>query len=98
VAGCGDPRSPVNVEADVALVGSHRLAGVQAHPNTDRAPAQGALSFCRRAERVRRTGEGDEERVALRIDLDTAVAREGLPQHPPVLGQCVGVGVAELLQ
>ena len=36
--------------------------------------------------------------VALGVDLDAAVAGEGLPEDAPVLGERVGVGVAELVQ
>jgi hypothetical protein len=45
------------------------------------------LRFARRRERTRRRREGDEERVALRVDLHTIVSPEGVAQHAPVLGQ-----------
>jgi hypothetical protein len=42
--------------------------------------------------------ERHEERIALRVDLYTAVTSERVPQQAPVLGEHVGVIIAELLQ
>ena len=42
--------------------------------------------------------EGDEERVALRVHLDAVVSREGLADHPPMLGEEIGVGGPVLLE
>ena len=69
-----DPRGAVDVDADVALVGHERLAGVEPHPHADR-PVRRAPP-CPRAAAASASaarGEGDEERVALRVDLDAAV-------------------------
>ena len=50
-------------------------------------------------ERGGRGGEGDEERVALRVDLDAAAGAEGGAQDAPVLGERVGVALgAERVQ
>src|SRR6476469_1500110 len=56
------------------------------------------LTFGRRREGVPGAGESDEEGVALGVDLNAAVAGERLAQEAPVLGQCIRVGVAELVQ
>ena len=99
VAGRGDPRGAVHVLSDVALVGEQGRPGVQADPHLDRPGASAAVSLGRGRERTRRGREGDEEGVALGVDLDPAVARAGLAHHPPVLGQRLRVGLgAELVQ
>jgi hypothetical protein len=74
-----DPSGPVNGEPYVVRRRDHRLAGVQTHPHThDRAlrPAfcrQRALRLHRGGDRVAGTRERHEERVALSVDLVTAV-------------------------
>jgi hypothetical protein len=97
VAGGGDPRGAMNVDADVALVREQRLARVDAHAHADR-PAQGCLSFPGGLERVLRTCKSDEEGIALRVDLDATVSRERLAERAAVLRQHLGVAVAELTQ
>ena len=53
---------------------------------------------CRR-ERPWRGREGEEEGVALRVDLDAALGGAGLPDHAPVLGERLRVPLgAELVQ
>jgi hypothetical protein len=94
----GDPRRPVDVDADVALVGDERLAGMDAHPDADRAVVERPLGRGRGRERIGRAVEGHEEGVTLGVYLDAAVALEGLTQEPSVLGQRLRVGVAELVQ
>ena len=98
VTGGGDPCRAMDVDAHVALVGQQRLARVEAHADADRACGERRLTLARGRERIGRPGESDEEGVALSVDLDAAVASEGVAKHAPVLGQCVGVGVAELVQ
>src|SRR5439155_14573719 len=64
-------------------------------PDPTRAPARPARH--RRAHRVR--WETRRRTRPLRIDLDTAVAVESIPQHSAVLGQGCGVsGVPELVE
>ena len=46
-----------------------------------------------RGERGGSGGEGDEERVALRVDLDAAAGAERGAQDAPVLGERVGVAL-----
>jgi hypothetical protein len=47
---------------------------------------QVALGVDRRGDSVLRRPEGDEEGVALRVDLPPVVGGEGGPQDPLVLG------------
>ena len=49
---------------------------MDADAHADRTRRERLRAFRGRLERARRGGEGDEEGVSLRIDLDTAVARE----------------------
>ena len=81
VPGGGDPRRTVDVHPDVALVGHDGLARVQPHANADRSVAKRRLPVRGGADRVGGARERDEERIALRVHLDAAVPREGLPQR-----------------
>jgi hypothetical protein len=74
----------VNVHPDVALVRPQRLAGVDADANSDRPSGEAALSAGGGGDRVARTGEGDEERISLRVDLGAAVVGESLSKDDPV--------------
>src|SRR5207253_10694587 len=69
----GDTRTLVHVEPDVTLFRQPRLARVQAHPHANRATGKGTLAVRSSGDRVRRAGEGDEERITLRVDLDALV-------------------------
>jgi hypothetical protein len=68
----------VHDEAGVALVSTDGLSGVKAHANAKGALGEALLSFGCGRDGVRCSGEGDEEGVTLRIDLDTAVLCEHL--------------------
>ena len=87
VPGGGDAGGTVDVSADVALVGEKRRPGVQADPDLDRAGGERLGERRRRSERPRRRREGEEEGVALGVDLDPAVGGARLADHPPVLGE-----------
>ena len=87
VADGGDPRALVHVEADVSLLGQPRLARVQPHPHAYRPVGQRALAVRGGGDGVRRAGEGDEERVTLRVDLDALVVGERRAESPPMLVQ-----------
>ena len=95
--GC-NPRRSVHVDADVALVGHERLAGVDAHPNADRAGLERPLRLGRRGDGSGRPRERDEERVSLGVDFDPVVPPEGLAEHAPVLGEEIGVGRPVLVE
>jgi hypothetical protein len=68
-----DPRRAMDVDADVALVGQLRLTGVDPHANADRAAAERLASGGCRRDRVGCSRQGDEEGVALGVDLDAVV-------------------------
>ena len=92
-----DARAAVHVDADVALGGELGSSGVQADAHADR-PVRERLAAGPRGVGCALGGrEGDEEGVALRVDLDAAVGRERLAQRAPVLGERLAVRVrAEL--
>jgi hypothetical protein len=71
---------------------------VHAHAHADRRAAERLLTFTRRRKSVTRAREGDEERVALGVDLDAAVSLERGAERAPVLAQRLGVSVAELVE
>jgi hypothetical protein len=98
VAGSGDPRRAVHVQADITLGRHARLAGLQPHPHGNAPTLQRSLTLRRRSNSVRRAVEPDEERVALRLHLDTAVAGERRTKQTTVLRKRSGVTGAELLQ
>src|SRR5579862_5474164 len=73
VAGRSDSRSAVHVEADVALSARYRLTGVQAHPHLDWAAGQSTLGPGGSRDGLGGARERHEERVPLRVDLDSVV-------------------------
>lgn len=91
-----DPRRAMHVEPDVSLLRDERLAGVDSHTHLDRPCGKGCLSLLCRRDRVRGAREGDEERIALRVDLDPARLLESLAESPPMLAQQFGVAGAVL--
>src|SRR5207244_3750585 len=98
VTGGSDPRSAVHVDADVAVLREQRLSGVQTHPNAHRAAVECITSLHGGGESVFGAVEGDEERVALGVHLDTTVLCESVSKRASVLGQSARVVVAELLE
>ena len=61
--------------------------------------ASASVISSRRRERARRSRKGEEEGVALRIDLDPAVAAARLADQAPVLGERLRVRIgAELVE
>ena len=101
VADRGDPCALVHVEADIALLRQARLARVQPHPHPYRPVGKRALAGRCSGNGVRCTGEGDEERVALRVDLDALMLRQtrhggagDAPAAPPVLSHRVSAAAA----
>ena len=91
VAGGGDPGRTVHVHSDVALVRQQRLARVDAHPHGDAVLLKKSLRVAGRGRRVARTAEGDEEGVALGVDLDAVVRLPRLAQGRAVELQLSGV-------
>ena len=94
----GDPRALVHVEADVSLLGKPRLASVHPHPHAYRPIGKCALALRSGGDGVRRAGEGHEECVTLRVDLDALVVGEHTAESPPMLVQRLSVVVSELVQ
>ena len=88
----------MDVDADVALVGDDRLAGVDAHPDAERAAFERLASLGGRGRGVGGSGEGDEESVALRVDLDARVPGERVSQRPAMLGEELDVSRPVLLE
>jgi hypothetical protein len=61
------------VEADVALVRANGLARVDSHANKNRPCGEDSLALGSGCGCIRSLCERDEDRVALRVDLDAAV-------------------------
>jgi hypothetical protein len=94
----------VHAESDVPLLADRGLACVHAHPHTNLA-VLGPVVLGERALRRggggnRRfcAGKGDEERVALGVDLLSPGLVHCPPEDVPVLGQGVRVALAEHLE
>jgi hypothetical protein len=85
VAGGADSRRLVDVHADGPLLGDDGRARVEAHPYCDRAGAEALLRLGGRSRGRHRIGKGDEEGIALGVDLGTALPLERGPEHAPVL-------------
>jgi len=84
VASGADAGGAVDRQAGIAAVRYNRLAGVDPHPHLHLHPVRPAmrqdrkLPLDRSLHRVTRAREGNEERVALRVDLVTVVVAESL--------------------
>ena len=87
----------MHVDADVPLVGHERLTRVHSHPHANR-PRQRGLCIACRCQRLGGAREHDEERVALRVHLHAVVPRESVTQDAAVLGEHLGVLVAQFVQ
>ena len=87
----GDSRAAVDVDPDVAFRRHRRRARVHSHPDGDRAGGERRLSLAGGGESAARGWKSDEERVALRVDLDPAVRGERIPERAAVLGERLGV-------
>jgi hypothetical protein len=99
-----DPRRAMDAETVVALVADAGLARVHAHSHTTLHSVRPGMLGERALRRacgqrgVRGLAKGDEEGVALRVDLLSAVLFEGGAQDPAVLGQHLAVPVSQLLE
>jgi hypothetical protein len=88
----------VHVDPDVSLVRDDRLTGVDPDSHPDGAFGERELSIPGRCRRIRGPAEGDEERVALRVDLHAGVCRECSPELPSVIRQHVRIRIPQLAQ
>ena len=79
VRGGGDARCPVDVDPDVALVRHLWLSRVDPHAHADGAALERVACLGCGCDRVGGAGEGDEEGVALRVDLDPVSGRRMPP-------------------
>jgi hypothetical protein len=89
----------VDVFADVALLGEQRRSRVQADPERD--PSRGEFFVDRLSglQRALRRREGDEEGVALGVDLDSRSSAAGLAHDAPMLREPLRVRLgAKLVQ
>ena len=104
VAGGADPRRAMDVDPDVALLPDDRLAGVDAHADAELRPLRPVVACERQLgrdggrNRVLRAPEAVEERVALRVDLLAPARAELLADDAAVVGERIGVPVAEPLE
>jgi len=103
VPGPRDTRSAMDVDARIPLLVDHRRAAVESHANTDLAALRPVLrderllGFGRCGDRGTGVHEYREELVAVDVDLQPAVARDGLAQEPPLLGEQLRVLLSGLM-
>ena len=71
-----DPGSLIDILPDVPLIGAVRSARMNSHPHLDGAGGKALLHLSSGGERLGGRREGHEERIALRVHLDTAIALE----------------------
>ena len=91
VSGSGDPRGSVDVDSHIALGCYERLTGVNSDAHANRALGQPILPFTRRLDSIAGPRERVEERIALRVHLDSAALCERVAQDPSMFRQNVGV-------
>jgi hypothetical protein len=71
---------------------------MQAHADAQGALGELRLCFGGSASRLTGVGEDDEEGIALRVNLEPAVAGESRAQDPVVLGERLHIAGPELLE
>ena len=104
MGGAAEPRGVVDVDAPVVVVADLNVAGMDAHPDAQRAVVRPLGRFERilcgggSPQRGTRLAERDEERVAVGVDFDAAVGGPHLAQDLVMSRQYVAVEVADLLQ
>jgi hypothetical protein len=86
------------VDPNVAILPNGRLAGMNPNAHSHGAAGQRSLDSLSGCDCVGRSGEGDEEGVALSVYLDAVVVREGFPKEPPVLGKRLCIGITKLVK
>jgi len=94
----GDARSAVHVETDVALVGDQRLARVDPDAHAERTIARAVADLGCGRGRGACPAERREERVALRVDLDTRVPAQASPDDDAVGGEELRILVPVLVE
>jgi hypothetical protein len=97
MAGRCDTGGAMHVDADVALVRDEWSPGVQADAHLDRARRECFGQLGGGSKGGGRSLESEEERVTLRIDLNTVVIGAGLAYDSPVPCKCLGVPVISQL-
>ena len=83
----GYARCAMDVRADIALIREARRARVNPDPDPDRPVAEIVLHSRRRVQGRGRRREGEEEGIALRVDLMAASLREGLSYDRAMPGE-----------
>jgi hypothetical protein len=82
---CCDARCPVHIDPDITLLSYMWRPGMDPNSHLDRTGSQALDRLRGRLERSRRRRESHEERVALRVHLDSAMSGEGLAQDAAML-------------
>ena len=98
-----DARGAVDVDADVALLADDRLAGVEAHADAKLLPSGQACAASARcaataAATASRARSKQKKNASPCVSISWPPRRERVADDPPVLGEGVGVAVAELLE
>ena len=96
MAGSADARRTMDIDTDVALVGTCRLTRVDAHPHTHRGRLEGTLGRRGCGNGIGWPGERHEEGVALCVYLHAPVLSECCAQRAAVICQNFGVVIAEI--
>ena len=82
-----DPRTEMDVLADVTFPRQKRLAGVQPHSDPDQTGLERQIRRRHSSDCRPRIGEHVEERITLRVHLDAVLGGENRTKHPPMLCQ-----------
>ena len=91
MAGRRDTRSAMDVDAHVALIGHERRPRVQTDPHANRARRERLGQLGGGGESGGRSRECEEERVALRVDLNPTVAGASFPYGATVPCERLGI-------
>jgi hypothetical protein len=98
VASSRDPRGPMDVNSDIALIGHDRLTRVDSDPHPKLTVSERALDVLGRGHGVGCSRECDKESVPLGVDLDSAMPLERITQFLPMFSKLARVSFGLFVQ
>ena len=93
-----DASRTVHIDTDITFGGEQWLAGMEPHPDVDVTVCQRSLTRLCGCNGIARFRESVEERVSLRVDLDSVALVECITQQTSVFQKRCRVTITQLLK